>query len=105
MEDIIYVVTAGCYSDYHIEAVFKDKSKAEYYCTCHEDCEIEEYSLSDSNIFTPFESVVINFDIYKNKSFWIKLNVNADSYNEACNIVDRYLEDLDNRRLYSYKNG
>lgn len=46
-----------------------------------------------------------NFDIYKNKSFWIKLSINADSYNEACNIVDRYLEDLDNRRLYSYKNG
>ena len=68
MEDIIYVVTAGCYSDYHIEEVFKDKSKAEYYCTCHEDCEIEEYSLSDDNIFTPFELVVINFDIYKDKN-------------------------------------
>lgn len=68
MEDIIYVVTAGCYSDYHIEAVFKDKSKAEYYCACHEDCEIEEHSLSDSNIFTPFELVVINFDIYTDKN-------------------------------------
>ena len=68
MEDIIYVVTSGCYSDYHIEAVFKDKSKAEYYCTCHEDCTIEDYSLSDSNIFTPFESVIINFDIYKDKN-------------------------------------
>lgn len=68
MEEIIYVVTAGCYSDYHIEAVFKDKSNAEYYCTCHEDCEIEEYGLSDDNVFTPFESVIINFEIYQDKN-------------------------------------
>ena len=66
--EILYVVTAGCYSDYHIEAIFKDKTKAEYYCACHEECEIEEYSLSDNNVFTPFESVVINFDIYSNRN-------------------------------------
>ena len=68
MDDKVYVVTAGCYSDYHIDAVFKDKSKAEIYCSCHEDCEIEEYDFSDDNIFTPFESVIINFDIYKDKN-------------------------------------
>lgn len=33
---MIYVVTAGSYSDYHIEACFKDKEKAELYCKCNE---------------------------------------------------------------------
>ena len=28
----IYIVTAGSYEDYGIEAVFTDKAKAEYYC-------------------------------------------------------------------------
>lgn len=65
MSEILYVVTAGSFSDYHIEAIFKNKSKAELYCACHEDCGIEEYSFSDDNVFTPFESVVIKFRIYK----------------------------------------
>lgn len=67
MSEVLYVVTAGCYSDYHIETIFKNKEKAEYYCSCHEDCVIEEYGLSDDNIFTTFESVIINFDIYNVK--------------------------------------
>lgn len=28
----IYIVTAGSYEDYGIEAIFTDKAKAEYYC-------------------------------------------------------------------------
>lgn len=28
----VYIVTAGSYEDYGIEAVFTDKAKAEYYC-------------------------------------------------------------------------
>ena len=68
MSETLYVVTAGCYSDYHIEAIFKDKSKAEFYCTCHEDCGIEDWTLDDDRVFTPFESVIINFDIYKDKN-------------------------------------
>ena len=68
MAETLYIVTAGDYSDYHIEAVFKDKNKAEFYCTCHENCEIEEFGFSDDNIFTPFESVIINFYIYTDKS-------------------------------------
>lgn len=63
MNDKVYVVTSGCYSDYCIDAVFKDKSKAENYCSCHEDCEIEEFNFSDNDIFTPFDCVVINFRI------------------------------------------
>jgi len=74
MVNTLYVVTAGCYSDYHIEAIFRDKEKAKYYCTCHEDCEIEEYGFSDNNVFTPFESVIINFNIYENKNIEDRIN-------------------------------
>lgn len=39
---MIYIVTSGEYSDYSIDAVFQDKNKAEAYCKCHPDAEIEE---------------------------------------------------------------
>lgn len=74
MDDKVYVVTAGCYSDYHIEAVFKEESKAEFYCSCHENCGIEEYNFSDNKIFTPFESVIINFEICNSKDRKDRIN-------------------------------
>lgn len=60
----VYIVTAGDYSDYHIEAVFKDKTKAEAYCKCHRDCEIEEFDFSDEYIYHTFNYVRIQYDIY-----------------------------------------
>ena len=39
---IIYVVTDGAYSDYHIEAVFTSKENAEKFASLH-DCAIEEW--------------------------------------------------------------
>lgn len=42
----VYVVTAGCYSDYHIVAVFSTKEKAEEYIAYHgTDYNLEEYDL------------------------------------------------------------
>ena len=57
----VFVVTSGEYSSYYIEAVFLDKSKAELYCQCHRDCTIEEYSLCDNNIYTPYYIVFIDY--------------------------------------------
>jgi len=59
--DKVYVVTSGCYSEYHVEAVFSSKEKAELYVAVHHDhnkhCSInddeyyiEEYDISDSLI-------------------------------------------------------
>ena len=39
-----YVVTSGCYSDYHIEGVYTDKDKAERYANIH-GCDVEEWEL------------------------------------------------------------
>ena len=40
----VFVVTAGCYSDYHIQAIFDDLEQAQIYCAinsgCNEDIEI-----------------------------------------------------------------
>ena len=46
---IVYVVTDGEYSDYHIEAVFTDKEQAELYCATHNllTDSIEEYDTEE----------------------------------------------------------
>ena len=55
----VYVVTAGEYSDYHIEKVFLDKKKAESYALINsgpfswQDCEIEEYDTYDDEYVIP----------------------------------------------------
>lgn len=74
--DKVYVVTSGCYSDYHIEAVFSSKEKAELYVAVHHDHNIkniiyydnvfiEEYTISDS---------LINGVAYFGLSFCVKKN-------------------------------
>ena len=52
----VYVVTSGIYSDYHIDAIFTDKVKAELYCAVHENSldqpEIEEWDTDGVEIAT-----------------------------------------------------
>lgn len=63
---MIYIVTSGEYSDYGIDAVFHDRNKAEIYCQCHPDAEIEEWEFFDNNIYTPYNIVHINMRICSN---------------------------------------
>lgn len=42
-----------------IKAVFKEKKKAEEYCSCHIDCSIKECNYSDDKTYTPFNRVLI----------------------------------------------
>lgn len=65
MSEKVFIVTSGSYSAYHIDAVFKDKEKAELYCRCHEDCEIEEYEFNDGKIYTSFNAVRVQCE-YRN---------------------------------------
>lgn len=49
----LYIVTAGCYSGYHIEAVFTSLRKAELYVAIHSDYDsilIAEYETADEKI-------------------------------------------------------
>lgn len=45
-----YVVTSGCYSDYHIDGVFSDKKKAEIFADKDGDRSIELYSFDDEQM-------------------------------------------------------
>ena len=52
----VYIVTSGEYSDYHIDAVFTTREKAEQFCAVHNTCErysnfynIEEYDVDESD--------------------------------------------------------
>lgn len=63
----IYVVTSGCYSDYHIEKVFTDKTKATEYAEWLEDSnDIEEYETEDELQVNKFYNVVITLKVYDN---------------------------------------
>ena len=46
-----------------INAVFKEKKKAEEYCFRHINCNIKEYSYSDDKTYTPLERVIIEGEI------------------------------------------
>lgn len=55
----VYVVTSGSYSDYGIDRIFLNKEKAETYHelikrTHYDVNDIEEYDLSDDEVFTPY---------------------------------------------------
>lgn len=46
----IYIVTDGCYSAYHIEAVFTDRKKAEMYASLNECDSVEVFETHDDNL-------------------------------------------------------
>lgn len=100
MDDKVYIVTSGYYSDYNINAVFKDRSKAEVYCSCHEDCGIEEYDFSDDNIFTPFDCVVINFNLCNDGNDRITFNFKHLAKEDA----KWYMENRESVIIYSNDN-
>ena len=63
----IYVITAGEYSDYHIERVFLDIDKAYTFARLN-NMEVEEWETSDEKYSIPsgtFYRIVMEFEIYK----------------------------------------
>lgn len=58
----VYVVTSGCYSDYHIEAVFTDKKTAYAFANIHTDREVEEYDADSVKIATAPMKAKILYD-------------------------------------------
>ena len=62
----VYVVEELFYGEKttkEVRAVFKNRKKAEEYCSCHIDCSIKEYSYSDDKTYTPLERVIIEGEI------------------------------------------
>lgn len=69
---IVYVVTEGEYSSYHIQAIFSDCATAEKYCACRNrnEPEIEEWKIDDEEILSN-EEVLLQwyFEIDKSGCF------------------------------------
>lgn len=58
----VYVVEELFYDEKttkEVRAVFKNRKKAEEYCSCHIDCSIKECNYSDDKTYTPFNRVLI----------------------------------------------
>lgn len=65
----VYVVTAGSYSDYHIEKVFTDKAKAEEYAEwLYEPNPVEEYETEDDLQVNKYYKILINMCIHDFKN-------------------------------------
>lgn len=89
MSKIIYIVTAGTYSDYHICAVFTDKSEAELYINAYGDLDnyIEEYTAGLPTNFPTFRITV-----YKNApaTTWARPADYPDDANKPINQIDEW---------------
>lgn len=115
MEKKIYIVTAGEYSDYHIEAAFSTKKKANEYVQQHGmRCDIEEYDLDeevvrktklwrcsfylDNNMLFSASPILheveklkdtcfVAYDRFSTHKFRIELYVDADTMDKAVKIA------------------
>lgn len=63
----VYIVTAGSYSDYHIEKVFTDKDKAEEFAKwCYDSNGVDEYDTEDDINVGKYYQIHITYKAYDN---------------------------------------
>lgn len=83
----VYVVTAGSYSDYHIEKVFTDKLKAEEYRQWLYDAnDIEEYETEDDLVVEKFYKILVDWTVDDDD-----VNEKPHVYIYKCTSEDVYL--------------
>ena len=66
-----YVVTSGEYSDYHIDGVFSDKKKADFFANKDYERSVEEYDVDDEQMLR--EERWYKVDIYIGESLEVKM--------------------------------
>lgn len=82
-----YVVTSGEYSDYHIDGVFSEKEKADFFADKDNDRSVEEYKIDDEQMLRKENWYEVK--IYVGESLEPKdVTVLALSYNARNNIFD-----------------
>ena len=75
-----YVVTSGEYSNYHIDGVFSDKEKADFFADKDNDRSVEEYDIDDEQMLRQEDWYKV--EIYVGESFESKdVSVRKLSYN------------------------
>ena len=79
----IYIVSAGSYSDYHIEKLFSNKDKAEEYADWLEDSnDVEEYEVDDITEYKKYYKIIVNIKYHDNGK--------CDFTYHTCKTVDNW---------------
>lgn len=82
-----YVVTSGEYSDYHIDGVFSDKEKADFFADKDNDRSVEEYDIDDEQMLRQEDWYKV--EIYVGQSLESKdVSVRKLSYNSENKLFD-----------------
>ena len=98
-----YVVTSGEYSDYHIDGVFSDKEKADFFADKDNDRSVEEYDIDDEQMLRQEDWYKVK--IYVGESFESKdVSVRKLSYNSENKPFDAVLfsKTQENCRYFSF---
>lgn len=97
----VYVITAGSYSDYHIERVFLDKEKAERYVELsnnrYETPYIEEFETDDDEVIEPITFISVNYSkgcSYRENNLDVEINITNTLANKE--------DDLNRSYFYTY---
>ena len=98
-----YVVTSGEYSDYHIDGVFSDKEKADFFADKDNDRSVEEYDIDDEQMLRQEDWYKV--EIYVGDSFESKdVSVRKLSYNSENKPFDAVMfsKTQEDRRYFSF---
>ena len=98
-----YVVTSGEYSDYHIDGVFSDKEKADFFADKDNDRSVEEYDIDDEQMLRQEDWYKV--EIYVGESFESKdVSVRKLSYNSENKPFDAVMfsKTQEDRRYFSF---
>lgn len=98
----VYVVTSGHYSEYHIEAIFTNRSAAEKFCNLDFNREIEEYETDSVEIKTSYNANVY-YSVEKGKitdintqsgTIGIEETYCCGQYRTSVNISEKVFKDI-----------
>ena len=98
-----YVVTSGEYSDYHIDGVFSEKEKADFFADKDNDRSVEEYDIDDEQMLRQEDWYKVK--IYVGESFESKdVSVRKLSYNSKNKPFDAVMfsKTQENCRYFSF---
>ena len=98
-----YVVTSGEYSDYHIDGVFSDKEKADFFADKDNDRSVEEYDIDDEQMLRQEDWYKV--EIYVGQSLETKdVSVRKLSYNSENKPFDAVMfsKTQEDRRYFSF---
>ena len=80
-----YALTAGCYSDYHINTITDNEEQAKRIAVAY-GADVEEY---EDNIIDPIGVWSVSYFIYEDgNEYWQASSVDPDSYDDDDNVFN-----------------